>query len=262
MPTPTEHGREVCPGTGIHLNLEDRIATLHIARGDVGNTLTSAAFHGIAEALRQVEDNPSAAALVLRSDAEVFCSGGSYLDPGDPTRPSPHYAARLTQCYDRWVNRTFPVAAIVNGAAHAFGCAMALTSDVVIATRAASFQLPEMLGGVVPSFAISTLLTQYPAGFVAKLALGCRALSPAEALHQGAVNHVTDTLDAADQALASYLRQWRTVDPATLRAARTAVTTMSAADGSTSRALAITGVEEQLTRYRSGAAHQRYLSQH
>jgi enoyl-CoA hydratase/carnithine racemase len=250
---------EVVPGSGIHLAIEDRIATVTIARSEVGNTMTSAAFDGLADAFALVEANSAVAALVLRSDGEVFCSGGSYLDPGEPSRPSMRYAPRLAECYDRWISRSFPAAVIVNGAARAFGCAIALTADVIVATPRASFQLPEMLGGVVPSFAIATLLTQHSAGFVGKLALGCRPLAAAEALAQGLVSHLVDTLDDAELALAAYLQQWRAVDPTTLRAARSALTGMAATDDAGRRALAIAGVEQQLARFSAGVANQDYL---
>lgn len=47
--------------------------------------------------------------------------------------------------------------ALVDGAAQAYGCALALSSDLVFSTEKAWFALPELLHGLVPVYALAVL---------------------------------------------------------------------------------------------------------
>ena len=247
--------------TGVRLAVDDGAAHITLDRPGRRNTLDSRAFAALAEALDRVDRTDTEHGVVLRSALpDVFCSGGDYVDPERPGEPSPEYGPALTECFDRWTTRRVPVISIVDGAARAFGAALALTSDITIATPAASFGLPELGGGVVPSFAIALLRTRHTSRLVRELTLTTAPIIAEHAAHRGLITAVVPDLESAELRAQGLLELWRRIGAAAVRdAMQTMAEIDEAPDPSDRRRIAVAGVEEQLRRFRAGRTDQRYL---
>jgi enoyl-CoA hydratase/carnithine racemase len=251
---------EPVTGAGVWLTVADGHAEITLNRAAESNTLDSRALAGLAEALRYVEQDPTVHGVLLSSALEdVFCSGGNYVDPEHSGRPSPHYGPQLTACFDLWTARPVPVVSVVAGAARAFGAALALTSDITVATPAASFGLPEMSRGVVPSFAIALLRTRHPSRIVRELALTADPVGAEDARQRGLLSAVIPDRNTAEQYARSLLRRWTGMGDAVRTTMSTLAEVDAAADHATVRQIAVAGVEEQLRRFRDGRADQSYL---
>jgi enoyl-CoA hydratase/carnithine racemase len=256
----TPRGAEIAPGTGVWLAVAEGAAHLTLARSEQRNTLDSRAFAALAEAVRHVDRTPEVHGIVLRSTLPgVFCSGGSYVDRDRPGAPSPLYGPQLTACFDRWTGRRVPVISVVDGAARAFGAALALTSDITIATPSASFGLPELSRGVVPSFAIALLGTRHPSRLVRELTLTTAPLTAEQAALRGLITGVVPDLAAAELRAQELLDLWSRIGAAAVRdAMRTLDEIDRAPDEPARRRIAVAGVEDQLRRFRAGQTDQRY----
>lgn len=252
--------REVQPGSGIWYREIGATAEVTIAREAVGNSLDSSAFGALAQALTFVGQSPDLHSLVLRSRAQNFCSGGNYLDPGVPDVPSPSYSPNLLECLRLWSTRDFPVLAVVDGPARAFGCALALSADISIASHRATFQIPELFGGVVPSVAIAALTTRIPIATLSKLVLGCGTLAAVQAHGEGLITDLVDG-DQLQPTVDSYLATWSRLKPDVLRYTCRSIRGMVATTTIDDLvALARDGLHYQLDRFVKGQANQQYLA--
>jgi len=247
---------EPLPGateSGIRVAVKGGAAEITIDRPQAGNTLDSRALEGLATALDLIERTSEVHAVVLRSAVEgVFCSGGNYADPDDPGKTSPEYGPNLKACFEAWTERSFPVIALVDGAARAFGAALALTSDITVATPNASFGLPELGRGVVPSYAIALLRTRYSSQFVRELVL---TTEPIGAPHER-------DLGEAERVVRRQVERWAAIGADAVRAACRTLNAIDAApDLQAVQRVADDGVVDQLRRFEAGQADQRYLDQ-
>lgn len=252
---------EPVPDNGVRLRFHNGTAELTIDRPARHNALDSRALAGLADALRRIAAAPSVSGVLLRSAVPaVFCSGGSYTDPDRPDTPSPHYAAELAACFELWMAREVPVISIVDGAATAFGCALALTSDLTIATPAATFGLPELGRGVVPSMAIALMRTRYSSRLVRELVLTTEPLDADRADRRGLLTELVPDAATAERRARRILAQWARSGPAAVRnAMRTLHAIDTAPDHAAVGAIARAGVLDQLERFRGGLVDQAYL---
>ncbi|WP_172801519.1 enoyl-CoA hydratase/isomerase family protein [Arthrobacter sp. OY3WO11] len=124
-------------------------------RGERGNALSASMYRGLARVIRDAENDASIGALLIRSSCETFCMGGDIAD--DRGRRDPDYSAAIRDFAEQWLSRSIPTVALVDGGAQAFGCALALSSDLVFSTEKAWFSLPELMHGLVPVYALAVL---------------------------------------------------------------------------------------------------------
>ncbi|MFC9689347.1 enoyl-CoA hydratase/isomerase family protein [Kribbella sp. NPDC056951] len=238
---------------GIRLKVRAGAAEIMIDRPAAGNTLDSRALAALARALLHVEQAADVHCAVLRSGVEgVFCSGGNYADADRPGRASRDYAPSLAACFEAWTGRSFPVIAVVDGAARAFGAALALTSDLVVATPRASFGLPELSRGVVPSYAIALLRTRHSSQFVRELVFTTEPIT--------ARSDLATVSNDPEQVVRAHVERFASIGADAVRAAQRLLNAIDAAvDLPTAQQLAVDGVAEQLRRYDEGRADQSYL---
>lgn len=120
-----------------------RISLITIKRPEVLNALTPAAHAELATAFDDFENNPEVwVAILTGSGKRAFCVGKDLKtkpEAGDPTDLPETGAAGLT---NRWTLNK-PVIAAVNGLALGGGFEIALACDLIVASKTASFGLPE-----------------------------------------------------------------------------------------------------------------------
>jgi enoyl-CoA hydratase/carnithine racemase len=142
----------------------------------------------IAESLRAA----SGSRLVVLEGADgVFCEGGALDDAGEAR---PRRFAALLAALERDPR---PVVALVDGPALGAGAGLAAAADVVIASRRATFGLPETLLGLIPAMVFPALARRIGIPRARRLALGAEPLSADEAFRVGLVDEVSDDLQAA-----------------------------------------------------------------
>ncbi len=144
----------------LRLEVSDHVATLTLDRPEKRNSLNREMHEALRAALAEVEDGIDGAleirALVLTGSGRAFCAGQdlserrAQIESG--TRPD--LARSLRDNYNPLVLRLarLPVAVIaaLNGDAVGAGASLALTADIVIAARSASFVLPFGRIGLIP----------------------------------------------------------------------------------------------------------------
>ena len=131
-----------------HLDLRGPVAVLSLDNPG-GNRINFAMRVEIREALRHVEESASRA-LLVRSDGPDFCLGGDVRDwPGVPVetlRPKIEVYAHALECLRRLA---IPTIAAVQGRCMGGGFELALSCDLIIAARSASFSFPEARLGIL-----------------------------------------------------------------------------------------------------------------
>lgn len=142
--------------------------------------------------------------VVLEGGEGVFCEGGA-LDGAEEARPR-RFAALLAALE----RDPRPVIALIDGPALGAGAGLAAASDVVLATRRATFGLPETLLGLIPAMVFPALARRIGIPRARRLALGAEPLSADEAFRVGLVDEVSDDLEAA---LARHARRLARMDP-------------------------------------------------
>jgi enoyl-CoA hydratase/carnithine racemase len=189
--------------------------------GELRQSLLTAAS---IERLRSiVEDDVAADAIVLESTAGAFCLGADpdllLLDDAGATAAS--RARGFLEQFGRLLrgieSTARPVIALVDGAAAGGGVGLAAAADFVIATRRASFGLPETLLGVVPALVFPVLARRIGVPRARWMALDGETIDAEEALRLGLVDAVTDDPEAA---LSRRLRRLRRLDPRAVAAVK------------------------------------------
>lgn len=143
------------------------VLEITLDRADRGNALSASVFRELADIVEQAGGDSSIGALLIRASGESFCMGGDISD--DRGRRDPRYPAALHDFSERWLSRSLPALALVEGGAQAYGCALALSSDLVFATESAWFSLPELSHGLVPVYALAVLSASGRGGTGARL---------------------------------------------------------------------------------------------
>jgi 2-(1,2-epoxy-1,2-dihydrophenyl)acetyl-CoA isomerase len=129
-------------------------ARLTLNRPDRLNSFTVRMHEEVADALSQVEADAQARALLITGAGRGFCAGQDLNDRLSQAGDTPVLGSALEAYYNPLVRKLralpFPVVAAVNGVAAGAGCNIALTCDIVIAARSASFIQSFARIGLVP----------------------------------------------------------------------------------------------------------------
>lgn len=194
--------------TDLDVRLSGPVLTLSIEREAKRNALNDEVLDGLRAA---VETPPAAARVVLVRSAgdRVFCAGADLaVMSADATGLERHEArGGLSRFVLAARDCPLPVVARVQGLCLAGGVGLALGCDLVVASDAAAFGLPEVDLGLWP-FMVSALLARHVSPKVAmELMLSGRRMPATEAQAAGLVSRVVPAadLDAEVDALAGAL---------------------------------------------------------
>lgn len=186
----------------VHYDVEDHIAFIRLARPPL-NAFSIAFLDEIIAALRRASADPEARAVVLSSDLPgMFCAG---LDL-DIILGSDEAAVRgfLNRLYTGlWeVQRTLgkPSIAAVDGAARGGGMTLAISCDMVIAGKGASFGYPEINLALPPAIHFAHLHRIVGRYRAFDLLFTARTFAAPEALSLGLVSRVVPAGEAVREA--------------------------------------------------------------
>lgn len=208
-----------------------------INRPEVRNAINQAVVAGISEGITDAMADESIRAIVLTGAGDrAFCAGGD-LSPAasgapfhtDPSNPQ-NYIVDLFKLIQTC---KLPIIARVNGHVLAGGMGLLCACDLAVATGRATFGTPESKIGLFPMMIMPLLMRVIPPRRLMEMCITGEALTAAEALDAGIVNHVADA-DDLDAKVEWLLERIVTRSPTAIRLGKTgyhAMRDMSLRDG-------------------------------
>ena len=128
------------------------VVTLRLNRPQSHNAIDAATIDELTGVLARLQSNPDIRAVIIRGSADAFCSGVDIAwmqhmlksENADDARRVAHLLLSLR-------NLNKPTIALLEGPCVGGGVAIAACCDIVIATEEASFALPAVQLGTIPS---------------------------------------------------------------------------------------------------------------
>jgi enoyl-CoA hydratase len=207
----------------VRYEVANRIARITLARPPV-NALSLAMIEAVIAALRQAAGDDSVRAVVLASAVpKVFCAG---LDlkalHGKPMEEVRTFLQALyVQLHDAQYDLGKPSIATIAGAARGGGMTMAISCDVLVAGKSATFGYPEIDVGVIPAIHYSHLPRIIGRHRAFELLFSGRSFDSEEAYRLGLLSRVVP--DAEVEATALKLAEtFAAKSPAAMRLGRAA----------------------------------------
>jgi enoyl-CoA hydratase len=164
----------------------DDVAVLTIDRPEKRNALSIEMRFELAELLQSLASE--AGALLITGAGSAFCSGMDTTQFGGDLENRRRIVQSSIAAFGGFGRFPKPVIAAVNGPAIAGGFALALLSDIRIASHDARFGFGELPRGVPPSYAAAR--AALPAAVARELALTGRIIQSGEASDLGVVSDV------------------------------------------------------------------------
>ena len=176
-----------------------QVMVITLNRPEVKNALNLAVAEGVAAALDTLETRSDLAVGVLAGAGGTFCSGmdlKSFLDGERPVIAGRGLAGLTARPPSK------PLIAAVDGYALAGGFELVLACDLVVASRDATFGLPEVRRGLTANGgALFRLHRRVPWCQAMELILTGASISATRAAELGLVNRLTLPGDSVDEAV-------------------------------------------------------------
>lgn len=183
--------------SAIQLEVRDTIAVLTLSRPHVFNAVDDTMASEVADACGQIQQNSDVRAVILTGAGDkAFCSGGDLTEFSDALERAPTESLKRMafrhHIVDAVANLDRPVIAAINGYALGLGLALALASDIRLASESAQFGAPDTARGFVPLSGITQRLPRLVGRAKAlEMMLTAERIDAREALRVGLVNMVT-----------------------------------------------------------------------
>lgn len=184
---------------------DNGVAWLTLNRPNVLNAMNMAMRDELWSAMAAVRDDPEIRVAVFRGAGDrAFSAGADISEFG--TAPSYVDARRARQERDVWgamLACTKPLVAAIHGYAFGAGCEMTLFCDIRVASEDATFALPEVTLGYIPSAGGTQMLPRaVPPGVARRMILSGEPIDAATALRAGLVQRVVPRARLQDKAAA------------------------------------------------------------
>lgn len=207
------------------------LAVVTLARPATRNALDESMARALLAAVEEACADPTARAVAIAADGPAFCAGGDL-------RAMTAARARGGQAAYTWAQPIVdlhrlalradkPLIALVDGPAYAGGMGLAGLCDIVIATEAAKFAMPEVKVGLFPMIIVAHLSRSLPRKLLLDLMLTGRDLDAETALRVGFVNRVVPDAEGLWAAADEYAAWFAATGPEAVRLGRRAFTLLS-----------------------------------
>jgi enoyl-CoA hydratase/carnithine racemase len=212
------------PGRLVSTRREGRVLLVAMERVAKRNAIDRAMADALDAALNEFDDDPELWAGVLTGTPDVFSAGSDLTAGGDyVTERGGEYGIIRRK-------RRKPLIAAVEGPALGGGLEIVLACDLVVASSAATFGLPEVRIGVVPTCAGLFRGPQaLPLNLARQLIVTGRPVDARRAYEVGFVNVLTEPGGAVDEAL-RLAQEICTNAPVSVQASLAAVNALAAGD--------------------------------
>ncbi len=182
----------------LEVDKRDAVALLRLNRPEVLNALCMGLMQELAVTLRELDNDPDIAVIVLTGNDKAFAAGADITEMQDASYAFMLEDGGLTRHCDSIASCKKPVIAAVAGYALGGGCELAMMCDFIIAADNARFGQPEITIGTIPGFGGSQRLTRLVGKSKAMdMCLTGRMMDASEAERSG--------LEARVESLDSYL---------------------------------------------------------
>lgn len=190
------------PSEMIEVKVTDDVGTIVLNRPQHGNTLARMMIRQLADAFEDLYREKRVRAVILTGAGDSFCEGPDLEEIHHSCSQHDEWseaenrwgddAADYRDLLVRMLETTKPIIAAVNGAAWSSGAGLVLASDVVIASRDATFGLPDPCRGLVAGVVAPLLCHRLGGGHASRLLLTSSILSAAECERLGAFHELVD----------------------------------------------------------------------
>lgn len=178
---------------------EDGIMTVTINRPEAKNAVNRAVAQGISDAMDELDDSNEVQVAILTGAGGTFCSGmdlKGFLKGENPIIKGKGFAGLVEQPPKK------PLIAAVEGYALAGGFELLLASDLIVASKASKFGIPEPKRGLVAGAGgLLRLPQQVPYRIAMELALTGDFFTAERAYEIGLINRVVEEGSAMEGAL-------------------------------------------------------------
>ena len=183
------------------------IATVLLNRPDRGNAFNRAMLAELHGALGELGADEAVRLAVLRGRGAHFCAGADLADREDQAAPAPATGPAMLDVLAALDNLPKPTIAAVDGGAIGGGAAFAACCDIVVATDAAFFSIPEVRIGMAPVRLAPLFIRAMGQRAFRRYGLSGERISAAEALRIGLAHQLctVSTLDAVVAEIADAL---------------------------------------------------------
>lgn len=183
----------------VHLRRQGAVLVVTIDRPAVRNAIDRATSQALADAMDELDADPALTVGILTGAGGHFCTGmdlKAFLR-GERVELPGRGLAGIAQTPPRK-----PLIAAVEGYALAGGCEIALACDLIVASEAAQFGIPEVKRGLIAgSGGLLRLPRRIPPQIAMELALTGDMLPASEARQWGLVNRLVPAGQALQAAL-------------------------------------------------------------
>jgi enoyl-CoA hydratase/carnithine racemase len=185
----------------VSLLLEQHVALLEIHRPP-HNYFDVQLFRDLAEAFRDLENEPACRAVVLASEGKSFCAGTNFGTAVEVEGPGPSRAEMIYSAGVELFAFPKPIVAAIQGPAIGGGLGLALVADFRVVSPEARFAANFVKLGFHPGFGITyTLPRLVGAQRAALMCLTGRRIKGEEALAWGLVDEIAPLQKLRDAAL-------------------------------------------------------------
>ena len=179
----------------LELEVIDRCLIMTFNRPDRRNAIDAELGQMLVEAAERLDSDPALRVGVLQANGPTFCAGMDLKEFG--TQGPPRGLFRFIRRQGRK-----PIIAAVQGPAYAGGLEIALACDIVIASRSASFALPEVGRGLIAGAGgLYRLPRKVGEGLASLMVLTGEPIGAEQAERAGLVSILVDDSDLRDRAL-------------------------------------------------------------
>jgi len=210
----------------VEQQLDAGVAVITLRDPEHGNLLAAQSVEDLAAACERSVRDPRARAVLLRSAGAAFCLGmdlgrlsaqGGRSGRAEARRAVGRYSDLLAAMF----RAPLPVACLVQGEVKAGGVGLVCACDIVVATAAASFELGEVIFGLIPANVLPYLLAlRVPPQKARYLVLGSPRIEAPEALRLNLVDELLPSGEEAERRLREILGRLLRSSPRALAQAK------------------------------------------
>ena len=185
-------------------NILEQIELVTLNRPEVLNAISSKMAEELKSYFLTLGSKKNLRVVIITGSGEKgFCAGADLKERANKSDSELETQRVLFQDFFALMYKfPLPIIAAVNGVAYGGGCEIALLCDFIIASKNASFALPEVKRGLIPGLGGTQLMPRRVGiGKAKELIFTGRSISADEALNIGLVNHVTENNKLIEKAV-------------------------------------------------------------
>lgn len=202
------------------------MTVLTLNRPEARNPLNGELSDALLVALTAALADDSTRSVAIAADGAAFSAGGDLRQMKElasmPAEQAWAWPQSIVDLHRLALRAPKPLVALVDGPAYAGGMGLAGMCDVILASRRATFAMPEIKIGLFPMIIVAPLVRALPRKLVMDLMLTGRPMGVEEADKAGFLARVCDDTDGLWAAADEYAAMFADTSPLAVRLGRRA----------------------------------------